>query len=105
MNIFLAHFGPPSTKLALFKLCSLPLPSIVGYHVHTNVTTVHPSCFQQDNAPCHKAKVMPNLNIIMSLLYLPALQSHRGQPGIKLYPNRMAVTIQGKWGISQTISM
>ncbi len=49
-----------------FKNCLVPIehrlnatayPSIVAYHVHPFMTTVHPSSdgyFQQDNAPCYK---------------------------------------------------
>ncbi len=53
-----------------FKNCLVPIehrlnatayPSIVAYHVHPFMTTVHPSSdgyFQQDNAPCHKAQII-----------------------------------------------
>ncbi len=37
--------------------------SIVADHVRPFMTTVYPSsngCFQQDNAPCHKAQIIPH---------------------------------------------
>ncbi len=54
--IFLAHFGPLSTNWASFKghslpeYCCWPCPSLYDYSVPIFW------CFQQDNAPWHKAQ-------------------------------------------------
>ncbi len=58
-DIFLAHFGPLSTNWASFKrhnlpeYCCWPCPSLYDYSVPSS-----DGYFQQDNAPCHKAKII-----------------------------------------------
>ncbi len=56
--------------------------SIVADHVHPFMTTMYPSSddyFQQDNAPCHKAQIISDwfLNMTMSSLYSNGLHSHQ----------------------------
>ncbi len=60
-DIFLAHFGP----LVPIEHClnTTIYLSIVADHVHPFMTTVYPSSdryFQQDNAQCHKAQIIPD---------------------------------------------
>ncbi len=60
-DIFLAHFGPFSTNWASFKhhslpeYCCWPCPSLYDYSV-----PIFWCYFQQDNAPCHKAQIIPD---------------------------------------------
>ncbi len=56
--------------------------SIVADHVHPFMTTVYTSSdgyFQQDNAPCHKAQIISDwfLEMTMSSLYSNGLLSHQ----------------------------
>ncbi len=64
------------------RLNATDYPSIVADHVHPFMTTVYPSSdgyFQQDNAPCHKAQIISDcfLNMTMSSLYSNGLHSHQ----------------------------
>ena len=57
-DIFFAHLVPIEQHLN-----ATAYPSIVADHVHPSMTTLYPSsdgCFQQDNAPCHKARTISN---------------------------------------------
>jgi len=62
-DIFLAHFRPLSANWALFKChglpehCFWPCPSLQGHH---GMYTSSDGYFQQDNAPCHKARIISN---------------------------------------------
>jgi len=58
-DVFLAHFRPLSANLNVTAYLS-----IVSDHVHPFMATMYPSSdgyFQQDNAPCHKARIILKL--------------------------------------------
>jgi len=76
-DVFLAHFRPLSPNWAFFLNATAYL-SIVSDHVHPIMATMYPPSdgyFQQDNAPCHKARIIfkfvppqsPDLNPIEHL--------------------------------------
>jgi len=59
---FLAHFISPLVPIG-HRLNAMAYLSIVSDHVHPFIASMYPSSdgyFQQDNAPCHKARIISN---------------------------------------------